>query len=140
MDAPDEISEVLTVYANHDSIKIKWEAPDCHNSAITAYKVYLSNKEINLTNGAQIVGEKGARMVAEVPPDTLELRIDGLKAQTAYFVYVTAVNEHGEGYRTERPQLIMTQAVGYNEPTRMYVWGSNSCSELGLSAGLVEDH
>lgn len=36
--------------------------------------------------------------------------------------------------------MIMTQSAAYNQSSRLYVWGSNSNSELGLSDDLVEEH
>ena len=36
--------------------------------------------------------------------------LQGLSANTVYFVLVTAMNEHGEGYRTEVPSMIRTMA------------------------------
>lgn len=70
-----------------------WQAPECNNLPITGYKIYISNKTIERADGIKLSGEKGSRVIAELPADKLEHRIDGLTAATAYYVEVFAVNE-----------------------------------------------
>ena len=48
------------------------------------------------------------KLVAKIPKDKPYYRLDGLTPSTGYYVTVTATNEHGEGYKPEQPQLIMT--------------------------------
>ena len=65
-------------------------------------------------------------------------KLNGLEPSSGYYVMVTAENEHGEGYRPEMPSIVLTQAPSFQETSSMYVWGSNSMSELGLSEQQVE--
>ena len=60
-------------------------------------------------------------------------KLEKLEPSSAYYVMVTAENEHGEGYRPEVPSVILTQQPSFHDTCSIYVWGSNSMSELGLS-------
>ena len=53
---------------------------------------------------------------------------------TCYYVYVTAENELGEGYKPENPQMLITSPwIVKGKKSNLYVWGSNHNSELGIS-------
>ena len=125
---------------NHDSVKIRWEAPSSNNAAVTGYKIYLANKTIERAGGIKPKNEKGSRLVADLPADHLQHKVDGLQPSTVYYVEVFAVNKVGQGYPADRPQMIMTQPAAYNEPTKLYAWGSNSSSEIGLTDDMAEEH
>lgn len=57
-----------------------------------------------------------------------------------YYVLVTAINSNGEGYKNEVPSPIRTMQEGFHEPCQLYVWGSNSYSEIGLTEELVANN
>jgi len=56
-----------------------------------------------------------------------------LKANSVYYTMVTAINKFGEGYRAKEPSLVITQDQSFESPSKLYVWGSNTFSELGLT-------
>lgn len=60
-------------------------------------------------------------------------KLKGLKSRSAYFVKVTAVNKIGEGYHPKQLQMILTQSENFDSQKKLYVWGSNKVSELGLT-------
>jgi hypothetical protein len=78
-------------------------------------------------------------MVGEISDKQLECFyiIKDLKVNTAYYVIVTAVNGIGEGYKTEVPCMIRTVPQVDEKKCSMYVWGSNTYSEIGLTQELV---
>jgi len=51
---------------------------------------------------------------------------------------VTAVNDFGEGYKSEFPTIIITKSIQTINPSSLYVWGNNTNSEIGLTEELVE--
>lgn len=69
-----------------------------------------------------------------------EYKIEDLKPNTGYYVTVTATNERGEGYKNEKPQFVMTQSASFSKTSQLYVWGSNTYSEIGLSDDFVNEH
>jgi alpha-tubulin suppressor-like RCC1 family protein len=56
----------------------------------------------------------------------------GLKSDTVYYVIVTAFNKNGEGYLSKVPNFVRTSPTTTQHPCSLYVWGSNTNSELGL--------
>lgn len=66
--------------------------------------------------------------------------MEGLSPACAYYVQITATNKLGEGYKSENPQMVMTQAQNYSVENNLYVWGSNRSSEIGLTEELVAKH
>ena len=67
-------------------------------------------------------------------------QLENLKSNSAYYVMVTATNEIGEGYKTEHPSIVITKRKSFDTPKSMYVWGSNTNSEIGLTEELVEQN
>jgi hypothetical protein len=67
-------------------------------------------------------------------------RIQDLNPSSAYYVQVKAENQYGEGYEAEKPTIILTQPATFKSPCRLYVWGSNTNSEIGLTEELVEQN
>jgi alpha-tubulin suppressor-like RCC1 family protein len=63
--------------------------------------------------------------------------ITNLVPNTVYYALVTAVNSKGEGYKNQKPSMIRTMSASFSNPSSLYVWGSNSHSEIGLSEDLV---
>jgi len=63
--------------------------------------------------------------------------IPNLVPNTVYYVLVTASNSKGEGYKNQKPSMIRTMPESFANPSSLYVWGSNSHSEIGLSEDLV---
>ena len=45
-DVPDDIKEVYVINATNVKAEISWDAPDCNNSKIVTYNVYVSEKVI----------------------------------------------------------------------------------------------
>lgn len=62
-----------------------------------------------------------------------EFTLSNLCGNTVYYVIVTASNIAGEGYKSDEPNHIRTQPDSINNTSRLYVWGSNDNSELGLT-------
>lgn len=45
-DVPDDIKKVFVTKTGKDMAQICWEAPDCNNSKILSYNIYVSDKLI----------------------------------------------------------------------------------------------
>lgn len=45
-DVPDDIRTVVVTKASNDTAHITWDAPDCNNSKILTYNIYVSDKII----------------------------------------------------------------------------------------------
>lgn len=45
-DVPDDIKEVFVIKASNIEAEISWDAPDCNNSKILTYNIYVSDKVI----------------------------------------------------------------------------------------------
>lgn len=123
------------VSATENSLEIVWKKPDSHNSKIANFCVYLSKNQKDLSDGLKSITAED-RLIEKVSADKCTYTLTNLTPASAYYVYVTAVNQHGEGYKAE-PKLCMTQTAGFSKTRQMYVWGSNCNSELGLSDSLV---
>ena len=67
-------------------------------------------------------------------------RMENLQPDSAYYLIVTAVNEHGEGYKTEVATMVRTLPIEAQKTRDLYVWGSNTNSEIGLTEALVADN
>jgi len=67
----------------------------------------------------------------------LYFEIKNLKQGTCYYVVVTAVNEHGEGYKAKATMIRTLSENVVKDPCTLYVWGNNANSELGLDDGQV---
>ena len=135
---PDPVTDIEVVFANHDSLEIEWKQPDSNNAKITGYKVLLSEQCSNDLNGLKIVNSP-AKMVAELPADQHVYRVTDLRASTGYHLTIVANSDIGEGYKAE-PLFVMTQSEEFKKDRQLYVWGSNTYSELGLSDDLVRQH
>ena len=136
-DAPDEITTVFVIKSTCDFAELSWDAPDDNNSKIKTYHVYLSNVVIRNTQTPDMSVTSGKHVFKKVGDTGTDLscwfKLDGLEASSGYYVMVTAENEHGEGYRPEVPSIVLTQPESFQDTAELYVWGSNSMSELGLS-------
>lgn len=64
--------------------------------------------------------------------------LKGLEARSVNHVMVTAVNQYGEGYKPAKSTVVLTQPLSFRYTSKLYVWGQNSMSELGLSDKLVQ--
>lgn len=144
-DVPEEIREVFTIEATGSSLKLSWDKPDENNSQITEYNIYLSS--LRLSNigssafeitGGDPPGTHQFSMVDQVKGDVVQdcvYDLLDLESNTGYFVMITGVNEQGEGYKTKEPCFVRT--LSSHAPCDLYVWGSNTFSEIGLSEEMV---
>ena len=54
---------------------------------------------------------------------------------------VTALSDHGEGYKCEPPFMVQTlESDPRTEARSLYVWGNNSNSEIGLGDHQVAEN
>lgn len=83
---PDEVKSARVTKISQTSVRIEWSKPDDNNSKIMSYTVYLAERGV-----AQF------QKVGDAAETSFELT--SLKPETVYYTYVTAVNEHGEGYK-----------------------------------------
>jgi hypothetical protein len=150
-DVPDEIKQVFVVKSWEDFIELSWDAPDCNNKDITEYTIYRSDKTIfdigtpdmSIQKDDENSSNHNCTKVATVKPEDKKggfYRLEGLQPSCAYYVLVTATNELGEGYKTETPQMVLTQVPNFSNAKNLYVWGSNRSSEIGLTEELVAKH
>jgi hypothetical protein len=123
---------------------VEWDAPADNNSPILRYNVYLSSKRMKineiLDHPSEAKSEKSElRKVAVLPAEKNNLfyEFHSLDVGTCYYVVVTAENHHGEGYKAT-PLMVRTLLQDLEtEASNLYVWGSNSHSELGLTDEVV---
>lgn len=115
---------------------ISWNCPDNNNCKIDSFKIYLSETDIE-THQKKVHAPNSQpklELVKEIPNDNkFCYLIQGLKSRSAYYIKVTAVNKIGEGYHPKQLQIILTQSESFASPKKLYVWGSNKVSELGLT-------
>ena len=143
-DTPDEITQVYVNKSFSDAVDISWDPPEDNNSGITKYKIYLSDRIIKNVGTADLqIKQKEPLSSSHVYSSFASTKdnciiLKGLSENAIYYVLVTAVNKHGEGYRTEVPTMIRTMPDSINTTNQLYVWGSNSFSEIGLTQEHVE--
>ena len=53
-DVPDEVSKIYVDSQHADQVSLSFEAPDCNNSAITEFRVYLSSRELTNIGTSQM--------------------------------------------------------------------------------------
>ena len=123
---------------------VEWDAPSSNNSPILQYNVYLSSKKIRINHILKDGNDQTATESAKAPElkqvGTIEassnqryFELFDLELSTCYYVVVTAVNSLGEGYKNV-PVMIRTMSVDLDKQAgTLYVCGSNSNSELGLT-------
>lgn len=128
-DVPDEIKNIRVTSSSSSTISIEWGAPANNNSKIISYNVYLSD--------VKTASSKFKKM-AVVSLNSFTLI--GLKSDTVYYVIVTAFNKNGEGYLSKVPNFVRTSSTTTQHPCSLYVWGSNTNSELGLDERDVLDN
>lgn len=75
-------------------------------------------------------------MINEIK-DICSYTIDGLQPSSVYYVMVTAFNQKGEGYKPGQPSIVQTKSEIADNLSEIYVWGSNTYSEIGLTEELV---
>lgn len=121
---------------------VEWDAPSSNNSPILHYNVYLSSKKVRINH----ISEDGNDQTeSATKPDlkkvgTIEVSSNqryfeflDLELSTCYYVVITAVSSLGEGYKNT-PVMIRTMSLDLDKQAgTLYVWGSNSNSELGLT-------
>ena len=135
-DKPDAIKEIFVDSVTHSEAVISWYPPDENNSKIQSFRVYVSETDVlshhnqkNQSSSSQV----GMKLVEDVPNDnSFCYKLRGLKPNSAYFVKVIAVNAIGEGYSPKHLSLILTHKESFELEKKLYVWGSNNNSELGL--------
>jgi hypothetical protein len=67
--------------------------------------------------------------------------LSGLEPDTAYYIKVTAVNEHAEeGYHSNNPFFVKTMRSNINDCDSLYSWGYNARNETGLPDDLIDQH
>lgn len=141
-DAPDEVHMVYVVKSTCEFAELSWDPPEDNNSKIKTYHVYMSNVVIKNTQTPDMSVSEAKHEYKKVGDTGNDLscwyKLNGLEPNSAYYVLVTAENEHGEGYRPAYPSIVLTQPQSFQDTSSMYVWGSNSMSELGLSEQQVE--
>ena len=92
--------------SSYDTATIKWKKPDSNNSKIQKYNIYLSQKTINNIGTHKIKNESNSDIQNLHYKDSTEACLytfTDLNPNSAYFAVVTAVNEHGEGYKSKTP-------------------------------------
>ena len=133
-DRPDPISEVRCVKAGSDILEIEWNEPISNNSPIQSYFVFRS--EYTVTSGVSVEGfnDQGSKAFTKVGETTEKsFVIKDLAKGCGYYVYVTAVNQIGEGYKPKVLPLLMTTPFDLvDDACDLYVWGNNQSSELGI--------
>ena len=148
-DVPDEIASVSVSKSYCDFIDITWAAPDGNNSKITSYNVYLSDKEIYDIGTVDLRIEwksnnhcysKQDSVDSNKGESTCKYRLQNLRPNTAYFVVITACNQHGEGYKPDIPSMVRTQPLSISNTSSLYIWGSNTNSQLGLTEKMLTQH
>ncbi|CDW81553.1 regulator of chromosome condensation [Stylonychia lemnae] len=145
-DRPDEIKDIKCIAQCKGKTTIKWIKPNENNCPITAYKIYLGQKIIHRgdyftwmdtiddkdSNSSLSLDSEGASFIEieELSKDTLTYTFDNLDDNTGYYIKITAVNEIGEGYQGK---ALYVQTPSYeNISAQLFVWGSNSHSQLAL--------
>jgi Fibronectin type III domain len=128
------------VHVEGNLLVVEWDAPPCNNSPIKGYNVYLSKKTIKIgeINPSQDHQEKEGHQLVKVATKDIADNVRyhefrELELGTCYYVVVTAINELGEGYKAA-PFMVRTLSQNLDtQAGSLYVWGSNTNSELGLS-------
>ena len=89
-DRPDQINQVFVIFSNRNSIKIKWNAPECNNCPIKLYNIYLSgncNKNIGETDFKfQGINHAFTLIATYNDLEICEYLIENLDENSAYFV------------------------------------------------------
>lgn len=139
-DVPDEIKQVFAYKSEPKCISASWDPPEDNNSKITEYTLYLSNFSVrNLsTPDFKIIGkdQKHSIYTKAGTCKECEFKLINLEPNSAYYVVVTATNSNGEGYKSKQPTMVRTLKA--EQTQEMYVWGSNTFSEIGLTEDLVD--
>lgn len=78
--------------------------------------------------------------IGETDPDQRYYMVENLSPNTGHYLMVTATNENGEGYRCKTAFLVVTMKESAKSLNQLYVWGSNTFSEIGLSGEMVENN
>jgi hypothetical protein len=132
---PDEITELTLLHCTPNSFAIGWNPPCSNNEAISCYNVYLR------AHGEEEFEAIGEMQAADAEEDgSYAYEITCLCADCFYYVFITASNTLGEGYRPKFGQMVMTMKENMYNPGNLYVWGNNESSELGLSEETIADN
>ena len=81
-------------------------------------------------------------LVKEITGDEIDpfYVLEDLNPSTAYYLTITAFSEKGEGYKPKQPFILMTRPESFKATSKLYVWGSNTHSEIGLSEKQVAEN
>ena len=119
-DRPDEIKLIFVCSSNQNSVVVSWDSPDDNNSPIESFNIYISDQEIKIkienigdnvvSKDEQMQKAHEMKLVENIKNNkTNSYVLKELKANSVYYVMVTALNKFGEGYRPKEPSLVITQ-------------------------------
>ena len=104
-------------------MELYWEPPEDNNDPIIWYSIYISDKVIqrlgssNLEIEQSVPGSLNHEFIKRAEVDLVGdpgthrkqcfHKLTDLQPSSVYFIIVTASNEHGEGYRTNIPTMVI---------------------------------
>lgn len=140
-DVPDEVKNMSILKVTNRTVLVDWSAPENNGSEITEYRIHISKKMISdLGSAGMTIEGKLDDITLHGTSNESKYEFTELPGNSVFYVFITACNKHGEGYKSQTPFFIRTMPDSIMDTSSLYVWGSNDNSDLGLTAELVESN
>ena len=123
-DVPDEIKTFGLIKCTSSMHVLSWKAPSSNGSTIVSYQIYSSLQKSGQYEQIQVID--GNKLTADIPFTADRDKI---------YYLITASSQIGEGYKSNTPLIVISKKS--EDGMQLYVWGSNTASELGLAEQMV---